>query len=78
MLVKVNRNEVERLYTTFLLEKVHNDNTFNKFLIENFDKVCPAVGIITYEGENLKCSIYGNDSEDNETYELADDEAPWL
>lgn len=73
-----NRNMVKRLYSAYILENEHNDSiVFNLFLIENinFDLVCPAGGIITYEGGKIQCSIHEDVSNDG-----ADDsdEVPWL
>jgi prepilin-type N-terminal cleavage/methylation domain-containing protein len=72
-----NRNTAERLYITFLLENEHRDNKFNQFLIENFNKVCPAGGNTTYEEGNVKCSIHEDESNDVED-DPPSDEVPWL
>lgn len=75
---EANRNIVERLYTAFLLENDHVDSDFNQFLIENFDEVCPAGGVISYGDGKVKCSLHEDVSEDEETEEPSGDEVPWL
>lgn len=31
---------------------------FNQFLIDNFDEICPASGVISYEYGKVKCSVH--------------------
>jgi prepilin-type N-terminal cleavage/methylation domain-containing protein len=72
-----NCNTVERMYSAFLLGNDHEDSIFNQFLIENFDEVCPASGVISYEDEKVKCSVHGDGSESDED-KPPEDEVPWL
>ena len=71
-----NRQTVERLYSTFLIENGHEDSIFNQFLIGNFDVVCPSGGKISYEDEKVKCSLHKEISDGDE--EPPGDEVPWL
>lgn len=74
-----NRKSVERMYSAFLVEKDinHEDSVFNQFLIDNFDEICPAGGVIRYEGGKVKCSVHedGNKSDEDES---PGEEVPWL
>lgn len=74
-----NQKTVERMYSAFLVEKDidHEDSRFNQFLIDNFDEVCPAGGVISYEDGKVKCSIHGSGSEGEEE-EGPGEEVPWL
>ena len=58
-----NRKAVERMYSAFLVENDidHVDSIFNQFLIDNFDEVCPASGVISYEYGKVKCSVHDLD-----------------
>ena len=58
-----NRKSVERMYSAFLVENDidHVDSIFNQFLIDNFDEICPASGVISYEDGKLKCSVHDLD-----------------
>ena len=58
-----NRKAVERMYSAFLVENDidHVDSIFNQFLIDNFDEICPASGVISYEDGKLKCSVHNLD-----------------
>jgi type II secretory pathway pseudopilin PulG len=73
-----NLKTVERMYSAFLVEKDidHEDSRFNQFLIDNFDGLCPAGGVITYEDGKVKCSVHGwsQGEEDEEPGK----EVPWL
>lgn len=73
-----NRKTVERMYSAFLVENDidHEDSIFNQFLIDNFDEICPAGGVITYEDGEVKCSVHGSGSEGED--EPPGGEAPWL
>jgi type IV pilus assembly protein PilA len=53
------------------------ESVFNQFLIDNFDEICPAGGVIRYEGGKVKCSVHedGNKSDEDES---PGDEVPWL
>ena len=55
-----NRKAVERMYSAFLVENDidHVDSIFNQFLIDNFDEICPASGVISYEYGKVKCSVH--------------------
>lgn len=70
---------VERMYSAFLVENYndHEDGIFNPFLIENFDEICPAGGVISYEDGKVKCSVHGSGSE-GEKVEEPGEEVPWL
>ena len=74
-----NRKTVERMYSAFLVEKDidYGDSWFNQFLIDKFDEVCPAGGVISYEDGKVKCSIHGSGSEGEEE-EGPGEEVPWL
>ena len=72
----INRNTVERLYMVFLLENGHEDNLFTRFLIENFDEVCPDGGVINYEDGKVKCSLH--EEANNDEDESPGDEVPWI
>jgi prepilin-type N-terminal cleavage/methylation domain-containing protein len=67
-----NRKTVERMYSAFLLENDHEDSMFNQFLIENFDEICPAGGVISYENGRVKCSVH-TDGESIESDDEDDD-----
>ena len=58
-----NRKAVERMYSAFLVEDDidHVDSIFNQFLIDNFDEICPASGVISYEYGKVKCSVHDLD-----------------
>jgi type IV pilus assembly protein PilA len=75
----VNRKTVERMYSAFMVENDidHEDSVFNQFLIENFNEVCPAGGVISYEDGKVKCSVHEDASESDED-DLPGDEVPWL
>lgn len=53
------------------------DSIFNQFLIDNFDEICSASGVISYEDGKVKCSVHvdGNEGEEDEE---PGDEVPWL
>ncbi len=70
-----NRKTVERLYNTFLLENEHGESTFNQFLIENFDEVCPVGAVISYFDGEVKCSVHDDESDEEES---PGEEVPWL
>jgi len=72
-----NRKTVERLYNTFLLENEHGESTFNQFLIENFDEVCPVGAVISYLDGEVKCSVHDDGSESDDE-EPPGEEVPWL
>ncbi len=74
-----NRKTVERMYCAFLVENDidHVNGIFNQFFIDNFDEVCPAGGVIRYEGGEVKCSVHKDRSVDEENDELTE-EVPWL
>lgn len=72
-----NLKTVERMYSAFLLENEHGESTFNQFLIENFEKVCPVGGVISYEDGKAKCSFHEDGSEDEKDDEPGE-EVPWL
>ncbi|WZL81019.1 prepilin-type N-terminal cleavage/methylation domain-containing protein [Vallitaleaceae bacterium 9-2] len=46
-----NRKTIEKMYSAFLVEKDidYEDIIFNQFGIENFDEICSAGGVISYE-----------------------------
>lgn len=58
-----NLKTVERMYSAFLVENDidHVDSIFNQFLIDNFDEICPASGVISYEYGKVKCSVHDLD-----------------
>ena len=58
-----NRKAVERMYSAFLVENDidHVDSIFNQFLIDNFDEICPASDVISYEYGKVKCSVHDLD-----------------
>jgi len=76
---EANRKTVERMYLAFLVENDmdHTDNIFNEFIIDNFNEVCPAGGVIRYEDGKVKCSVHEDGSEDNVNVPPGD-EVPWL
>ena len=56
-----NRITVERMYSAFLLQKVHNDSIFNQFYIENFDEVLKLLQwdeIHDPQGDNTKYETF--------------------
>jgi type IV pilus assembly protein PilA len=75
----VNRKTVERMYSVFLVENHidHEDSIFNQFIIDNFDEICPAGGVISYEDGKVKCSVH-KDISDGDEEESPGDEVPWL
>ena len=58
-----NRKAVERMYSAFLVENDidHVESIFNQFLIDNFDEICPASDVISYEYGKVKCSVHDLD-----------------
>jgi prepilin-type N-terminal cleavage/methylation domain-containing protein len=74
-----NRKSVERMYSAFLVENDinHEDSVFNQFLIDNFDEICPIVGVTTYEDGKVKCSVHDSGSQGEEDEEPGE-EVPWL
>ena len=58
-----NRKAVERMYAAFLVENDidHMDSIFNQYIIDNFDEICPASGVISYEDGKIKCSVHDLD-----------------
>lgn len=74
-----NLKSVERMYSAFLDENEinHEDSIFNQLLIDNYDEICPAGGVIKYEDGKVKCSVHevGNKSDEEES---PGDEVPWL
>ena len=77
-----NRKTVERMYSAFLGENDigHEDSLFDQFIIDNFDKICLAGGVISYEEGKVKCSVHvgGNEVEEDEEDEEPGEEVPWL
>ena len=72
-----NRKTVEKMYSVFLLERDHSENIFNQFIIENFDEVCPAGGVIRFENGKVKCNVHEDGSKIKED-EQPGEEVPWL
>lgn len=74
-----NRKTVELMYSAFLVENDidHMDSIFNQFLVENFDEICPAGGVISYEDGRVKCSVHRNEEQPPEE-ESPGEEVPWL
>ena len=70
-----NRDIVERLYEVFPQKGNPGESIFNQFMIENFDKICPAGGVITYEEGKVKCSLH-EDVSDNDVEQPLGDEVP--
>ena len=70
-----NRKTVEKMYSVFLVENDHEERNFNQFLMDNFNEVCPAGGVISYEDGKVKCSVHGSGSEGEEE---PGEEVPWL
>ena len=66
------------MYSAFLVENdIGNlDSIFNQFLIDNFDEICPAGGVISYEDGKVKCSVHKELSYGDE--EPPEGEVPWL
>jgi len=67
-----NRDAVERRYEVSLQKEDLEESSFYQFMIENFDEVCPAGGVIAYEEDKVKCSLHKDVSDDDK------DEIPWL
>lgn len=74
-----NKKNLEVSYLTFLTLKNlnHTEATFEKFILDNFDEICPKGGHITYVEEKVKCSKH-QDKENNPDKELPTDGVPWL
>ena len=74
-----NRKTIERMYSIFLVEKDigYDDSIFNQFLINNYDRVCPAGGVISYEDGKVMCSMHEYESKTDEDKSNGE-EAPWL
>ena len=74
-----NRKTVERMYSTYLVEKNidHEDIIFSQFLNDNFDEICPSGGVISYEHGKVKCSAHVGVNEGKEDEEPGE-EVPWL
>ncbi|MGI6732403.1 MAG: type II secretion system protein [Anaerovoracaceae bacterium] len=71
-----NRKTVEQHYNDLLIVNEHDDSSFIKFHIENFDIVCPAVGEISYKDGKVKCSVHKGKSDIDE--DPLEGEVPWL
>ena len=79
-----NRMIVQRLFESYLFENGYDmdddqdGNLLNHFLlINNFHKVCPSGGVMSYEGGKLECGFHEEAKEDDED-ESPGDEVPWL
>ena len=74
-----NLKSVEIMYTSFIDENDidHKDSIFNQFIINNFDKICPVGGFISYEYGKVKCSIHCSECDEYEEKEPVD-KVPWL
>lgn len=68
---------MEKLYIAFLFEnEIDCKSSFDQFVIENFQVVCPSGGVISYEDAKVMCSVLKGDVEDEE--KPPGDEVPWL
>ena len=78
-LCNANVKTVERMYSAFLVENDidHEENIFNHFVLDNFDEVCPAGGVISFEDGKVKCSVHGGGRKGEEDEEPGE-EVPWL
>lgn len=73
-----NRKTVERMYSAFLLENdTDNQVTFEQFVMENFQVVCPLGGLISYEDAKVECSMHKDEGEVDKV-ETPVEEVPWL
>lgn len=55
---ETNREIVLKEYRAFLMDKDHSEETFNQFIQENFEGLCPENGTYTYENGTVRCSIH--------------------
>lgn len=74
---ETNRMSLARHYEMYFLTGEEGESNFNQFMNENFDKICPTDGIITYEDEKVRCSVHKDESESGDE-EPPDGEVPWL
>jgi len=72
-----NRRTAERSYNIFMLENEYSDSLFYRFLIENFDEICPVSGVISYEDRKVMCSVH-HDGSDHGEDDPPGEEVPWL
>lgn len=74
-----NRKTMEKMYSMYLLKNDidHEDSLFYRFVIDNFDEVCPSGGVISYEDGNVKCSVHDGRNRVMEDEEPGE-EVPWL
>ncbi len=56
-----NREIVLKEYRAYLLDKEHSEATFNQFLAQYYDGVCPEGGTYTYENGIVRCSVHSGE-----------------
>lgn len=77
---ETNRKSAERLYEAFRAEEINPGISFDQFLIEKFDEICPEGGAISYYDENGKilCELHSEIEDSDDGEEPPGGEVPWL
>lgn len=65
----INCLELEKQYNIYLEIEVrdHSELVFNQF-IDEYDKICPKGGEVTYAERKFKCKIHSSNEEDDVPY----------
>jgi len=74
-----NCSQLKRMYQAnlFMKDVVHSELVFTQYSEEYGEVICPDNGDISYENEEVKCSVHGDGSEGNDD-EDPGDEVPWI
>jgi prepilin-type N-terminal cleavage/methylation domain-containing protein len=75
---QTNRKSAERLYQAFQADEANAGITFDQFLIENFDEVCPDGGAINYVDGKVLCGLHSEIEDPSDDEEPPGGEVPWL
>lgn len=75
---QTNRKSAERLYQAFQANEANAGITFEQFLIENFDEVCPDGGTIRYVDGKVLCGLHSEIEDPSDDEEPPGGEVPWL
>lgn len=66
-----NRNTIERLYEATMINTI-DEISFNMFIEEYSDEICPVGDVISHEGDEVKCNKHSSNDEPPH------EEVPWL
>ena len=75
---ETNRKSAERLYVAFQSEDSNAGITFDQFLLEKFDVVCPEGGAISYDDGKILCGMHSEIEDSGDGEEPPGGEVPWL